>query len=55
MSASFEQWVQAVFDHEPAKEGEEDWSRGASFDEFWESLGLSEDLTVTLTPTSPTA
>lgn len=43
MSVSFEEWVRTVFDH-PA-EGPE-WFWGPEFGEFWESLELSDALTV---------
>ncbi len=41
--ASFEEWVQAAFDH-PPKEPEWYWDEG--FDSFWDSLGLSDAVTV---------
>jgi hypothetical protein len=46
MSATFEQWVKAVFDHEPAKKGEEDWYWGPNFEVFWDFLELTDDLKV---------
>jgi hypothetical protein len=43
MSVTFEQWVQNVFDH-PVREPE--WYWDEDFDVLWESLGLSDALTV---------
>jgi hypothetical protein len=43
VSATFEQWVQAAFDH-PSEEPE--WYWDTTFDSVWQSLGLSNMLTV---------
>jgi len=43
VSATFEQWVEIAFDH-PVSEPEWYWDEG--FDSLWESLGLSDALTV---------
>jgi hypothetical protein len=43
VSATFEEWVRAVFDHPPA--GPE-WYWDAEFDSQWKALGLSDALTV---------
>ncbi len=43
MSATFEEWVKAVFDH-PV--GEPEWYWNDAFDPHWESLGMSDALTV---------
>lgn len=43
MSVSFEGWMRAVFDH-PAQKPEWYWDPG--FDEFWDSLEISDTLTV---------
>lgn len=43
MSATFEEWIEAVFDH-PV--GEPEWYWNEDFDSQWESLGMSDALTV---------
>lgn len=46
MSATFEQWIKAVFDHQPAKRHGKEWYWGKDFEKFWESLELSDAMTV---------
>jgi hypothetical protein len=43
MSATFDEWLRAVFDH-PAHKPE--WYWGGDFDALWESLGTTASLTV---------
>jgi len=44
VTAAFEQWVQAVFDHPPK---EPEWYWDEDFDSLWDSVGLSDAVTVT--------
>ncbi len=47
MTATFEQWLQASFDHPPPKTiKDDDWFRGEGFESFWEPLGISDVVTV---------
>lgn len=47
MSATFEQWLQASFDHAPPKSAkEEDWYWAEEFELFWDSLRLTDSVTV---------
>jgi hypothetical protein len=43
VSVTFSRWVEAVFDH-PV--GGPEWYWGEEFDSFWDSLGLSDEVTV---------
>lgn len=43
VSATFEQWLQASFDHEPPKMAkEEDWYWNEGFDSFWDPLRITD-------------
>lgn len=47
MSATFEQWLQASFDHEPPKtEKEKDWYWDEGFDSFWDPLHITDTVAV---------
>ena len=43
VTAQFEQWIRAAFDHPPK---EPEWYWDEDFDSFWDSIGLSEAVTV---------
>ena len=46
MTATFEQWIQASFDHSPPKTDDDDWFWDEGFDSFWESLGITDAVAV---------
>ncbi len=48
VTATFEQWLQASFDHPPPKTQNDDWYFGEAedFDSFWEPLGMTDVVTV---------
>jgi len=46
VTATFEQWIQASFDHSPPKTDDDDWFWDEGFDSFWESLGITDAVAV---------
>lgn len=46
MTATFEQWLHASFDHPPPKTDKDDWFWDEGFDSFWEPLGMTAVLTL---------
>ena len=47
MSGTFEQWLQASFDHAPPKTvKEKDWYWDEGFESFWDSLGITDAVAV---------
>ena len=47
MAATFEQWLQSSFNHVPPKQKKEpEWYWDDGFDSFWESLGMTDTVSV---------